>query len=116
MSDEKIATGRPVSTTTAKTALIVGEDHAIQAALAAILTPEGWSLEESPDLADAFTKATAKCYGLIVTSRTTSGKEDVEFLRKIRRLRPGARVVILTADSTPEDVIASMREHAFGYL
>lgn len=116
MSDETIAGAKPAPASDEKTALLVGEDHAIKAALAALLTPEGWSMEESPSLIDALTKATSRCYGLIVTSRATSGKEDVEFLRKIRRVRPSSRVVILTEDSTPSDVIASMREHAFGYL
>ena len=60
--------------------------------------------------------AKSRPFDLIVTSRQTSGNQDVEFLRRLRRVRPHTRIIILTDDSTPEDVIASMREHAFGYL
>jgi anti-sigma regulatory factor (Ser/Thr protein kinase) len=53
---------------------------------------------------------------LIVTNRSSSGKEDVAFLRRLRSVKPHTRVIIVTDESTPEDVIASMREHAFGFL
>src|SRR5262249_33181386 len=36
--------------------------------------------------------------------------------RKIRRIRSHTRVIVLTDDSTPRDVIASMRERAFSYF
>ena len=38
------------------------------------------------------------------------------FCGRLRRVRPHTRIIILTDHSTPADVIASMREHAFGYL
>ena len=53
---------------------------------------------------------------LIVTSEKTSGKDDVELLRKIRRVRPHTRLIILADEGTPADVIASMRERAFSYF
>jgi anti-sigma regulatory factor (Ser/Thr protein kinase) len=53
---------------------------------------------------------------LVVTSEKTSGKEDVELLRKIRHVRPHTRLIILTDEATPADVLASMREHAFSYF
>jgi anti-sigma regulatory factor (Ser/Thr protein kinase)/ActR/RegA family two-component response regulator len=114
MNDE--AAAKPTTTKNGKKALLVGEDFAIRAALASILTPKGWVLDESRNLAEALQIAQAGCYELVVTSRETSGHEDLEFLRKIRRTRPHTRVIIVTEDTTPEDVIASMREHAFGYL
>ena len=113
---ERIAENATADEHPAKTALLIGEDHAIKAALAAILTPEGWRLDECAGLAEAMTLARTRAYELIITSRETSGKEDVQFLRQIRRIRPHTRVIILTEESTPVDVIASMKEHAFGYL
>jgi DNA-binding NarL/FixJ family response regulator len=97
-------------------ALLVGGDPDVRAALSYVLAPEGWDIAEVGNLAEAMTAARAGKFNLIVTSPSSSGKEDVEFLRKIRRVSPGTRVIILTDESTPGDVIASMREHAFGYL
>jgi anti-sigma regulatory factor (Ser/Thr protein kinase)/ActR/RegA family two-component response regulator len=114
-SSQLASTTIPVRAST-RTALLIGEDHAVKAALAAILTPEGWRLEECAGLAEALRLAQSRSFELVITSRTTSGKEDVGFLRQIRRVRPHTRVIILTEESTPADVIASMKEHAFGYL
>ena len=99
-----------------KVALLIGDDPDVQAALSGVLAPEGWSLEVSGTLHDALILARLRSFDLIVTSRQTSGKEDVEFLRRLRCSRAHTRIIILTDDSTPGDVIASMREHAFGYL
>ena len=97
-------------------ALLVGEDDHVKSALLMVLSPEGWTLEQCKDLHSALTLARNRFINVVVTSPSTSGREDVEFLRNIRRINPKTRVIILTDDSTPEDVIASMREHAFGYL
>lgn len=102
--------------TSRKTALIIGEDRETDDALAVILSPEGWTVEHAADNQEALRLARAKPYGLIVTSRHSSGKEDVTFLRQVRSLHPHTRLIIVTDESSPEDAIASMREHAFGFL
>jgi len=53
---------------------------------------------------------------LIVTGAKTHGPEDLELLREIRAVRPHQRLIILTEQWTPGDVIAAMREGAFSYL
>jgi anti-sigma regulatory factor (Ser/Thr protein kinase)/CheY-like chemotaxis protein len=97
-------------------ALQVGSDPDVMSALSTVLIPEGWAVEEVTDLSSALDAVRVHEYNLIVTSRDSSGEEDVDFLRKVRRLSPHTRIIILTDESKPEDVIASMREHAFGYL
>ena len=68
------------------------------------------------DNAAALSTAQRKGFDLIMTSEETTGREDVELLRKIRRIRPHTRLIILADESTPADVIDSMREHAFSYF
>lgn len=97
-------------------ALVVGKDPDVKAALLKLLSPAGWSLKQAKNLQEALEIARTLKLHVVVTSPQSSGKEDIEFLRQIRRINPKTRVIILTDDSTPEDVIASMREHAFGYL
>ena len=99
-----------------KTALLIGADPEVESALTDILNPEGWALQKASGNDDAFVLAKSHIFDLIITGRHTSGREDVAFLRKIRGVRPHTRMIILADQSTPADVIGSMREYAFGYL
>ena len=99
-----------------QTALLIGADPEVESALVSILNPEGWRLQKAGGNDEAFALAKSCVFALIITGRHTSGREDVAFLRRIRAVRPHTRMIILTDDSTPADVIDSMREHAFGYL
>src|SRR5277367_2415322 len=99
-----------------RTALVVDTDPRVDAVLKLELTPSSWTIQHAPDNITALALAEAKPCDLILTSEKTSGKEDVELLRKLRRVRPHTRLIILTDETTPADVIASMRERAFSYF
>jgi DNA-binding NarL/FixJ family response regulator len=99
-----------------KKALFIDADPEIRAMLANILDPLVWSVRHAPDNKAALALAQAAHFDLILTSEKTSGKEDVELLRRIRTVRPHTRVIILTEESTPTEIIAAMREHAFSYF
>jgi anti-sigma regulatory factor (Ser/Thr protein kinase) len=97
-----------------KTALVVGPDHTFAATVATIL-PD-WKIERAGDNVAALTLIESRPFDLVLTGADTSGKEDVDLLRKIRTVRPHTRLIILTNDRVPADVIASMRERAFSYF
>jgi anti-sigma regulatory factor (Ser/Thr protein kinase)/ActR/RegA family two-component response regulator len=97
-----------------KTVLIVGADDELDTQIAATLP--GWNMERAENNLGALDLVERRPFDLIVTGQNTSGAADVELLRKIRRVRPHVRLVILTNESTPSDVITSMREGAFSYF
>lgn len=97
-----------------KAVLVVGTDATLAGRMSAIL-PD-WSIERACDNVTALTQVESKAFDLVVTGPETSGKADVELLRKIRLLHPGTRVIIIAGESTSADVIASMREQAFSYF
>ena len=99
-----------------RTALLVGGDSDMAEQLRAILEPGLWALQHSHDNAAALMMSVSKKFDLILTSEKTSGREDIELLRKLRRIRPHTRLIILTEQSTTADIITSMREHAFSYF
>jgi len=101
---------------TSRVALLIGEDDEVESALAGILNPEGWRMQKASGNDEAFALVKSAPFDLVITGRHTSGREDVAFLRRIRGVRPHTRMIILADESTPADVIGSMREYAFGYL
>jgi CheY-like chemotaxis protein len=101
---------------TAKRALVVGADPDLMAFLSRVLEPELWVIRQVSNSAAALAASAKEHFGLIITGEKTSGREDVELLRRIRRVRPHSRLIILASESTPADVIDSMRERAFSYF
>lgn len=99
-----------------RTVLMVGGDSQIEAQLRDILKSDVWAIQHATDNTTALVMAQKKGFDLILTSEKTSGKEDIELLRKIRVIRPHTRLIIVADEGTPADVITSMREHAFSYF
>jgi len=99
-----------------RNALIVDSDPKIDRLLRTIFEPGAWAIQRAPDNATALALAQNKAFELILTSQKTSANEDVELLRRIRRTRPHTRLIILTDQSTPRDVIDAMRGSAFSYF
>ncbi|HMD43547.1 MAG TPA: ATP-binding protein [Candidatus Acidoferrum sp.] len=99
-----------------KTALIVASGSEIDELLVTVLTTEGWNIQHTVDNQDVLSIARTNPFDLIITGRKTSGPEDLELLRKIRSARPHVRLIILTDQWTPGDVIAAMRAGAFSYF
>ena len=101
---------------TAKTALVVASGSDSDDLLLSILTTDGWNIQRAADNQEVLALSRANPFDLIITSGKTSGAEDVELLRKIRSVRPHVRLIILTDEWTPGDVMAAMREGAFSYF
>jgi anti-sigma regulatory factor (Ser/Thr protein kinase)/CheY-like chemotaxis protein len=99
-----------------KTALVVDSGCEIDELLRSVLKGEGWSIQQIAANQDVLSFAKENPADLIITSRKTRGREDIELLHKIRRVRPHVRLIILVDEWTPGDVIAAMREGAFSYF
>jgi DNA-binding response OmpR family regulator len=102
--------------TAKKVCLVVAADPPTEAFLGNLLGQLGWSLERAASNEAALQRVQSNFFELIVTGEKTSGKQDVELLAKIRKLHPHTRMIILADESTPNDVIASMRARAFSYF
>jgi DNA-binding NarL/FixJ family response regulator len=99
-----------------KNVLLVDADEQIHALLSSAFKPGEWAIQHAPNNATALALARMKAFDLILTSEKTSGREDIELLRKLRAVRPHTRLIILTNESAPADVIDAMRERAFSYF
>ena len=99
-----------------KKILLIDADPEVRALIHELLDPAIWSVRHAADNKVALSMVDNAPFDLILTSAKTSGREDIELLRKIRLVRPHTRLIILTDESAPSSVIDSMREHAFSYF
>jgi DNA-binding response OmpR family regulator len=97
-------------------AAVVDADRQVIGVLSSVLNSEEWSVVDVADNAEVLDLVQHQPVDLIITGARTSGSEDVNLLHKIRGLQPHIRLIILTDESTPADVIASMRAGAFSYF
>ena len=105
-----------ISPATQRTALVGDSGPGINALLDSVLTSEGWGIRRVPDNESMLSVAVANPFDLIITAAHSKGPEDLQLLRKIRAVRPHMRLIILTDEWTPGDVVTAMREHAFSYF
>ena len=108
----------PTETSTArpKRVLVVDPDPDVNGVLSNVLKSGEWTIVHAADNQAILKFTETEPLDLIITGAKTSGREDVELLRKIRSVRPHTRLIILADESTPADVVASMRERAFSYF
>ena len=104
------------SPTHLKLALVVDADPDVTGALSTVLKSDEWEIVPAADNQAILKRTETRSFDLIITGAKTTGREDVDLLRKVRRIRPHVRFIILTDQSTPADVITAMREGAFSYF
>ena len=99
-----------------KTALVMASGGEADELLTRVLAGEGWGIRHIVDNHHALALARMEPFDLIITGRKTLGPDDVELFRKIRGARPHVRLIILTDEFTPGDVISAVCEGAFSYF
>jgi DNA-binding NarL/FixJ family response regulator len=99
-----------------KIALVVPSGGEVDELLTGVLDGEGWNVQQVVDNHEALALASITPFDLVITGRKTRALEDVELLRKIRSARPHTRMIILTDEWIPGDVVAAMREGVFSYF
>lgn len=101
---------------TTQLALLVEGDAEIERALREMLEPNGWKVVLAADNAAALELVKQRHFSFIVTASHSSSADDLQLLREMRRVYPHTRMIIVTDESTPQDVLESMRERAFSYF
>jgi len=97
-------------------ALIVDSSPELNRLISGLFEREKWEVRIAASNGEALEMAKARVYDLIITGERTTGKEDIELLRRLRLVRPHTRLIIVTDEFTPGDVLAAIRERAFSYF
>jgi CheY-like chemotaxis protein/anti-sigma regulatory factor (Ser/Thr protein kinase) len=100
----------------AHTLLVVDDDPAVHELLAAVLRPAEWQIENAYDGLEGLARVEARPYDLVLTDVRMPNLDGLELLHRIREIRPDAKVMVMTADSTPANIVRAIREQAFCYF
>lgn len=98
-----------------KRILLVDDDAGILKLLTSALQHTG-HLESVSNAEQAIDRLEHTSYDVVVTDLKMPGMGGLELLRRVRQIRPQARVIVITADGGPDTVAESLRNNAFTYL
>ena len=97
-------------------ALIVDSSPEINQLLTNLFDHADWAIHFASDNKQALQLAQRSAYDLIITGENTTSREDIDLLNKIRTVRPHTRLIILTDEFVPGDILASIKARAFSYF
>jgi len=105
-----------METQTEPRSMLVVTDAVLNARLFNHLRRQEWTVEYVASNEEVLLELQKRPFDLILTAECTAAKEDLLLLRKIRKRHPHTRVIILTSESTPDDVLMALRQGAFSYF
>ncbi len=97
--------------------LVVDDEDVMCESMAAWLREDGYRVDTAPDGQKAVELAKASDYAVcFVDLKMPAGMDGIETMMEIRRIRPDASVIIITAYATVDTAIQAMKEGAQEYI
>ena len=97
-------------------ALLIDSSPELNSMLIDLCGQHDWDIRSAKDNQEALELSQSRPFDLIITGERTSSQQDIELLRRLRLVHPHTRLIILTDEFTPGDVLNSIRERAFSYF
>jgi DNA-binding response OmpR family regulator len=96
--------------------LIVDDDRALRTALAGVLAQAGYMAELAADGKQALGLLETKTIDVVLLDFMLPGMNGLEVLSRVAALEHAPRVVMMTADDTPETLLSAVRGQVYRYL
>jgi CheY-like chemotaxis protein/anti-sigma regulatory factor (Ser/Thr protein kinase) len=96
--------------------LIVDDDRALRYVLADLLTDAGHTIDPAADGPDALRRLDAGTFDIVLLDLGLPGMSGLDVLAHARAAASPPIVVMMTADDTPETLLAAVRGQAYRYL
>jgi NtrC-family two-component system response regulator AlgB len=96
--------------------LIVDDEKNIRTHLATYVRGRGHAAEMAADATEALAALTRQGFDVIFSDVRMAGMDGLALLREVRRRRPEAVVVLMTAYATVAEAVEAMRGGAYDYL
>ena len=101
---------------TSRRILLVDDDRALRLALSTMLKDVGHEVETAGDGPDALNLLRDRAFDIVILDIGLPSMSGLDVLARARALEKPPLVIMMTADDTPETVLASVRRQAFRYL
>ncbi len=95
---------------------VIDDEPVIRDILEQLLRGEGYDVELSESGEAALPKFSDTAYDLVFLDLLMPGRSGLEILPEIRRIQPGAIVIIITAYASVESAIEAMKIGAYDYV
>ena len=97
--------------------LVVDDEEVMCESLAAWLREDGYAVDTAASGREALEKSTLRDYAIyFVDLKMPGGMDGIETMMQIRKLRPEASIIIITAYATVDTAITAMKEGAQEYI
>ncbi|HEY6552670.1 MAG TPA: sigma-54 dependent transcriptional regulator, partial [Vicinamibacteria bacterium] len=97
--------------------LVVDDEETMTESLAAWLREDGYTVDTASSGREAIDKATAREYAIhFVDLKMPGGLDGIETMMEIRKVRPDASIIVITAYATVDTAITAMKEGAQEYI
>jgi len=96
--------------------LIADQDSDMHRLLLAALRAPGRRIDSVHDGQEAIERVASTPYDLVLAEFTMPGLNGLSLLQRVRELRPAAKVVVITGESDPENIVNSLRDQAFAFF
>ena len=99
-----------------KNILIIDDEEKLRGLLARIVTSEGFTVIEAPDLKSGFKKLEQNDVDVVLCDVKLPDGNGVDFLQKIKTNFPSTEVILLTAYGNISDGVQAIKNGAFDYI
>ena len=96
--------------------LVVDDDRGLSLALSTLLTDAGHDVETAGDGPDALALLRQRAFDIVLLDVGLPTMSGLDVLAQARELPAPPRIIVMTADDTPETVLESVRGQAFRYV
>jgi len=96
--------------------LIVDDDRALRFVLSELLSDAGHSVDQAPDGREALRRLDAGAFDIVLLDIGLPDLSGLDVLAYARTVASPPIVVMMTADDTPETLLAAVRQQAYRYL
>lgn len=104
------------ATSAARRILVVDDDRASRHVLAAMLAGAGHTVEQAADGHEAIACLDTACCDIVLLDIGLPGISGLDVLAHARALAAPPLVIMMTADDTPQTLLAAIRGQAYRYL